>query len=328
MAEGPAADADAGRSHDRSRWVRAQPAVLAFVLLTVSGVLWQTAAQHVVSPRLDVVDRYGVRLVDVAAGEWWRLLSAAFISSEGWPHALLNVAGVMLVAGPLERERGTRKVVILFVVSAAAAFAAGVWWHGAHWLSAGGSGLVLGCAGFIAARWATVSRQARVGAALVIAVTFALPAALSLAGIEPRGSVPAHLGGFAAGAVVGLVPARRLLPTAAAVMTLAVASILPLLMPLFPEEAEVVGCNTDSSSASARGPETRILFVSDRSDVAVRWISPTGEPGDKHFFTGDRRGQMPWYTYEGALYEIVDADDRCLVRARATRSTSTVNIAD
>jgi hypothetical protein len=68
------------------------------------------------------------------------------------------------------------------------------------------------------------------------------------------------------------------------------------------------------------------LFRSDRSDVAVRWISPTGVPGDKYFFTDDRRGRMPWYGYEGALYEVVDAKGDCVVRARATRWTSTVNI--
>jgi hypothetical protein len=102
--------------------------------------------------------------------------------------------------------------------------------------------------------------------------------------------------------------------------------LLPLLVPLRPGSAEIVGCQATSRSASARGPETRVLFVSERSDVAVRWISPKGDPGKKYFFTTDRRGRMPWYAYTGALYEVVDTNDRCLLRVRAVRSTSEVHI--
>lgn len=138
--------------------------------------------------------------------------------------------------------------------------------------------------------------------------------------------MPAHLGGFVAGAAVGFVPARGRRLTAAAAVLLAGVSLLPLLVPLLPGRAEIVGCRATSTSASARGPETRVLFVSDRSDVAVRWISPKGDPGEKHFFTPDRRGRMRWYAYTGALYEVVDANDRCLLRVRALRSTSEVYI--
>lgn len=310
----------------RLRWLLGQPISLAFVVLTLAGVLGQTVGQHVLSPPLDVVDRFGVRLVDLAAGEWWRVLSAAFVSSAGWPHALLNVTGALLVATAVEREHGSRAVASVFAVSAPAAFAAGVWGHGVHWLSAGGSGLVLGCAGFIVARWSTSSRFARTGASLVLATTFAVPAVLSLGGVEPRGSWPAHLGGFVAGAALGLVPGRHLRSMSAAVAAVAVVSLLPLFLPLLPGTAEIVGCHAPSRSTAARGPETRVLFVSDRSDVAVRWISPMGEPGEKYFFTDDRRGQMPWYAYKGALYEVVDARDRCLMRVRAARWTSEVHI--
>ena len=316
----------ADRELARLPWPLTQPVTIAFVVLTLAGVLAQSAGQHVLSPPLDVVDRFGVRLVDLAAGEWWRLLSAAFVSSAGWPHALLNVMGAFLVAGSAEHEHGSRAVLVVFAASAAAAFAAGVWGHGAHWLSAGGSGLVLGSAGFIVGRWSTASRHARVGAAFVLAATFAVPAALSLVGVEPRGSVPAHVGGFVAGVAVGLVPVRHRRLTAAAVVSLAVGSLLPLLVPLLPGDPAIVGCNATSRSAAARGPETRVLFVTDRSDVAVRWISPKGDPGQKYFFTPDRRGQMPWYAYSGALYEVVDADDHCLQRVRAVRSTSEVHI--
>lgn len=321
-AGGVAESRDAGRV----RRFLAQPLSLAFVVLTFAGVLSQSAGRMVLSPRLDVVDRFGIRLVDVAAGEWWRVLSAAFVSSFGWPHALVNVIGVLLVAGAVEREEGSRTLASVFAASAAAAFAAGVWGHGVQWLSAGGSGLVLGCAGFIVGRWSTASRLARTGAVLVLGATFALPAALSLAGIEPRGSWPAHLGGLVAGAAVGLVSARHRWLSSASVVALAVTSLLPLLVPLLPSAAELVGCQTSSTSTPQQGPATRVLFVTDRSDVAVRWISPKGEPGEKYFFTSDRRGYMPWYGYQGALYEVVDRKDRCVMRVRATRSTSEIHV--
>lgn len=289
-------------------------------------MLSQSVGQVVLSPPLDVVDRFGIRLVDVAAGEWWRLLSAAFVSSAGWPHALLNVTGAFLVAGVVEREEGSRTLGCVFAASAAAALAAGVWGHGVHWLSAGGSGLVLGCAGSIVARWSAASRLARTGALLVLGTTFALPAALSLVGIEPRGSWQAHLGGLVAGAAVGLVSARHRLLSSASIVALAVASLLPLLVPLLPGPAELVGCQTSSRSAPERGPDTRVLFVTHRSDLAVRWISPKGDPGEKYFFTSDRRGYMPWYAYQGALYEVVDRKDRCVMRVRASGSTSEIHI--
>ena len=324
---GTAADGVAGTSRNtRAEWLVAQPATVAFIGLTLAGVLLQSAGQHVVAPPLDVVDRYGIRLVDVAAGEWWRVLTASFVSAAGWPHALLNAAGALLVAGPVEREGHSRAVGLVFAGSAAVAFAAGVWGHGLHWLSAGGSGLVLGCAGFIVARWSCASRLARTGAAVVLGATFVVPAALSIVGVESRGSAPAHVGGFVAGAAIGLVPVRHRGLTAAAVVTLAVLSLLTAVVPLLPGDAQVVGCGTAARSASARGSETRLLFVSDRTDVAVRWISPAGKPGAKHYFTADRRGRMPWYAYTGALYEVVDSHDRCLLRVRAAQSTSTVHI--
>lgn len=238
------------REASRVRRLLAPRLTLAFVGLTLAGVLSQSAGLHVLSPSLDVVDRYGVRLVDVAAGEWWRLLSAAFVSSAGWPHALLNVTGALLVARAVEREGGPLILASVFAASAAAAFAGGVWGHGVHWLSAGGSGLVLGCAGFIVARWSAASRLARTGALLVLGATFALPAALSLVGIEPRGSWPAHVGGLVAGAAVGLVSARRWLMSGV-VVALAVVSLLPLLVPLLPAPADVIGCQTSSTPPSA-----------------------------------------------------------------------------
>ena len=315
-----------GRDVVRVRRFLAQPLTLAFVVLTFAGVLAQSAGLVVLSRRLDVVDRFGIRLVDVAAGEWWRVLSAAFVSSFGWPHALVNVIGALLVAGAVEREEGSRTLATVLAASAAAAFAAGVWGHGVHWLSAGGSGFVLGCAGFIVAGWSTASRLARTGAVLVLGATFALPATLSLVGIEPRGSWQAHLGGLVAGAAVGLVSARHRWLSSGSVVAVAVASLLPLLVPLLPGPAEVVGCDTSSRSTPERGSDTRLLFVSDRSDVAVRWISRKGEPGEKYSFTSDRRGYMPWYGYQGDLYEVVDRKDRCVMRVRATRSTSEIHV--
>lgn len=327
LVAGTAADGAAERGDAlRVRRFLGQPLTLAFVVLTFAGVLSQSAGQRVLSPPLDVVDRFGIRLVDVAAGEWWRVLSAAFVSSFGWPHALVNVVGALLVAGAVEREEGSRTLATVFAASAAAAFAAGVWGHGVHWLSAGGSGLVLGCAGFIVARWSTASRLARTGAVLVLGTTFALPAALSLVGIEPRGSWPAHLGGLVAGAAVGLVSARHRWLSSVSVVALTVTSLLPLLVPLLPGAADLVGCKTSSTSTPRRGPATRVLFVTDRRDVAVRWISPKGEPGEKYYFTSDRRGYMPWYGYQGALYEVVDREDRCVMRVRATRSTSEIRV--
>ena len=305
---------------------RIGPATATLVALTLAGVVAQSVGRHVVAPPFDVVDRFGARLVDVAAGEWRRLSTAAFVSLGGWPHALVNATGAVLVVGPLERRHGTGAALAVFAASATAAFAAGTWWHGPQWLVAGGSGLVVGGAGFVAARWSTTSPAARAGAVIVLVATFLVPLAAALLGLPTRGSVPAHLGGLAAGLVVGGAPERWRAVVAGAVAAVAVGTVIPLLVPLLPGPADLVSCRAPARSTAARGTPTRLLFLSDRDDVGVRWISPEGEAGDRWLFTDDRRGRMPWYGYEGALYEVVDGQGRCVIRARATRATSAVEI--
>lgn len=303
------------------------PASLTFAGLTVLGVTCQSLGRVTVTPHVDVVDRFGARLVDVAAGEVWRLMTAPFVSAAGWPHALLNIAGGFLVVWPLERRRGTRTVVVVLVASAAAAFASGVWGHGAHWLSAGGSGLVLGCAGFLTARWSTTGPHGRAGVGLVLMATFVLPVVAGALGHAPRGSLPAHAGGFLAGLGVGLASAHGLARSAAVAVTcIAALATLPRLVPLLPDRASVLPCDTRSTSSSRPGTATRLLFRSDSDDFSVRGIGPRGEPGPAHPFSPERRGRMPWYGYSGAVYEVIDRDGGCVMRVRATRATSTVRI--
>ncbi|MGQ0432504.1 MAG: rhomboid family intramembrane serine protease [Microthrixaceae bacterium] len=295
-------------------------------MLTLAGVALQSLGREFITPPFNVVDRSGARLVDIAAGEWSRVLTAAFVSSFGWPHALLNVAGAVLVARPLERRCGTRVLVTVFVASAVAAFSAGVLGHGVHWLSAGGSGFVLGCAGYLTARWSRCGQIERVAIVVVLATTFALPAIEFALGEPTRWSLPAHAGGFAAGLFVGIAGSRRAQAAVAlAVTVMSVAALLPTFLPLLPGEPHVMKCRGDARSATT-GADTRIMYLSDRDDISIRALSPTGRPVPGYVFSPERRGRMPWYGYSGAVYEVLDSHGTCLMRVRATRATSTVRI--
>ncbi len=216
---------------------------------------------------------------------------------------------------------------VVLVTSAAGAFAAGVWGHGPHWLAAGGSGLVLGCAGFLTACWSTTDRHGRVGVCLVLGSTFVLPGVAGALGYTPSGSLPAHAGGLAGR------PGRRLcfrhrlaLAAGLAVTCIAVLGTLPRLMPLLPEPAVVLPCDDRSTSSHAPWHRDPSVFRSDSDQFSVRGIRPSGEPGVDYAFSPERRGRMPWYGYSGAVYEVIDRDGGCVMRVRATRATSTVRI--
>lgn len=196
-----------------------------------SGEWWDIPASHLL--RLGAVHAPAL-----AAGEWWRLATAAFLHG-GLPHLLANL--VVLADAGIALERGVplrvaaHRLLALFLLCASSGFALSAWWH-VDSVSVGASGGILGFYGF----WFARSYRAGAGRAAVrsrLRVAAACLGLIVLAGLLiPGVDNAAHLGGLAAGALLGALssaPARRL-------GALAVAAGVGAAMLAFPDERAVI----------------------------------------------------------------------------------------
>lgn len=143
----------------------------------------------------------GITASGVGAGEWWRLITAAFIHGS-IIHLGLNMLMLWWIGGPIEAAIGRSRYLMLYLVSGLAGSAGALLLTSASQLTVGASGAIFGLLGA-----ALVFEQQRNyilgGSALSIIVlnlvlTFAVP------GI----SVGGHLGGLAGGALAGLALSR------------------------------------------------------------------------------------------------------------------------
>ncbi len=133
------------------------------------------AAVLVAGHPLDELTQHALRYerAAVAAGEWWRLLSA-HLAHLSWPHALLNAAALLLV---LQIFRSVVRTAEWWLAAAASllAIGAGLWWlePGVHWY-AGASGVLHGLfAAGLAGLWRGGERR------LAVALTIGLVAKLA-----------------------------------------------------------------------------------------------------------------------------------------------------
>lgn len=147
----------------------------------------------------------------IAAGEWWRLLTAHLVHL-GFGHALLNVGGLALVWALFAREYSLRRWWVIVLV-AMAAIDAGLWLFDPEvsWY-VGASGVLHGAlaAGVIG----KLRRREREGWVLAAFLVGKL-CYEQTAGVMPLSAgigpviVSAHLYGTVGGLVAALLPARR-----------------------------------------------------------------------------------------------------------------------
>ena len=80
-------------------------------LLTIAGF----TLQLLVPGALEALQRNGAA---IAAGQWWRLLTALFVQDGGWAGFLSNLAGLVLVGAPAEQLMSRRVWTGLYFVPA------------------------------------------------------------------------------------------------------------------------------------------------------------------------------------------------------------------
>ena len=169
---------------------------------------------------IEKLDQYGMlRPFQVAAGEWWRLFSAAFLHL-GLLHLVMNGMSMISLGPELERSLGSVRFALLYLVSALGGHVAVCFVYGPFGAVAGGSGALFGMLG------GAVAMQMHTGRHVMSFLEFEGPRRLLftiviylVAGaFLPFISNTGHAGGLVAGFLVTylfLVPpragARRLL---------------------------------------------------------------------------------------------------------------------
>lgn len=174
--------------------------VAVYVLTAVTGGL----ATNDASPLFDLA---ALVPVDVAGGQWWRLVTSGFLHF-GLLHLAFNMLALWVIGNDLERFLGPLRFVVLYGLSLLGGSAAVMVLTNPESSVAGASGAVFGLMGALAV---LLLRRGSVTAArpalTIIGINLVL--SFTLSGL----SIEAHLGGLFTGALVALVMTRSRRPS-------------------------------------------------------------------------------------------------------------------
>lgn len=139
----------------------------------------------------------------VAHGEWWRLVTAAFLHF-GPFHLLINMYSLYFAGSLLEHVIGRWRFVLLYIASGVAG-SAGALWLSPNAITVGASGAIFGILGalFVLERSRHIATGGQVAGLIVLNLVFTF----AVSGI----SVGGHLGGLVAGVILmwALIRLRR-----------------------------------------------------------------------------------------------------------------------
>jgi membrane associated rhomboid family serine protease len=140
---------------------------------------------------------WGMWPIAVAGGEWWRLLTAAFLHG-GWLHILFNMYVLFSIGQTLERILGHVRYGLLYVLAALGGSIASYAFSAPNVLSVGASGAIFGLMGALV----VAGRRLRYDIRQVL-ILLAINTVIGFlaSGVDWR----AHLGGLVTGAAVAAV---------------------------------------------------------------------------------------------------------------------------
>jgi membrane associated rhomboid family serine protease len=129
----------------------------------------------------------------VAHGEWWRLLSAAFLHY-GPFHLLINMYSLYFAGTLLEQVIGRWRFLLLYVASGVAG-SAGALWLSPNGLTVGASGAIFGILGalFVLERSRHIATGGQVAGLIVLNLVFTF----AVSGISVGGHIGGLIGGMA-----------------------------------------------------------------------------------------------------------------------------------
>jgi membrane associated rhomboid family serine protease len=157
-------------------------------------VALNVAAFLISSARLSVIDRFALEPNQIAAGQYERLITAAFLHA-GLLHIVFNMLGLYIVGPTLEAAIGRVRFIALYVMAALGGSVLSYLFSNPRIQGVGASGAIFGLFGayFVIAR----SRRADTGGILAI---IAINLVFSFA--DPLIDWRAHVGGLVVGTVV------------------------------------------------------------------------------------------------------------------------------
>lgn len=188
--------------------------VIVYVAMVVRGVNWWM-------PTADETIRWGVDFWPLTTtGDWWRLLTSAFVHF-GIFHIALNMWALYAVGKFTERLYGNLSFLLIYLFSAVLSGLSSIWWnHEAA--AAGASGAIFAIYGALMA-YLLFQRAAFPHGAVqrLLRSTTGFVILNIVFGFSVKGiSNAAHLGGLAAGFVLGAVMARPLNPARRKALTI------------------------------------------------------------------------------------------------------------
>ena len=180
--------------------VQADPALITKALVVVNVLVFIAAlAGDRVVARLALVSSGligGVDPIGVAEGEWYRLVTAAFVHVNWW-HIAMNMYALWLIGPPVEAMEGRWRFLALYLVSGVAGSALSLAYLGPLRYSLGASGAVFGLLGATLVLGRRFNRDTSVAATIIVLSTVL---ALAIPGLHVDWR--AHLGGALAGAAI------------------------------------------------------------------------------------------------------------------------------
>jgi len=153
----------------------------------------------------------GLDKARVAAGEWWRLLTAAFLHGSGY-HLWANISA-LVVFGRIVEVYSTRSRLLLTYLTAVIAGALASCWLLPQTASIGASGGILGLVGFTYALSLRRPDDVPVSYGRAAVATMVLTGLVGAVGFRFVDNA-AHAGGALAGFLIGWLTVRRELPQA------------------------------------------------------------------------------------------------------------------
>ncbi len=192
----------ASRRLPLSFWLHSPTAIL--IAINVVVFLAMAASLHSASPSPDKLIRWGANFGPLTLdGQWWRLLTSAFLHAN-FLHIALNMWAFLNLGILAELLFGRRSFVLLYLFCALGGSIASVWWHTAV-VGVGASGAIFGIAGALLPALA-FQRNRRLRAAMrgnltsiAIFVFYNIAFGAAASHIDNA----AHLGGLVTGAILG-----------------------------------------------------------------------------------------------------------------------------
>ena len=176
-------------------------------LIAINFVVWLLMEILGSSTDQDILVRFGANvssMVRSSPENWWQLVASMFIH-QGFPHLLFNCIVCYFFGSYLERRSGSASMFLAYMVTGIAGSVASAF-LGHHAASSGASGAIMGLFG---AAFIMMLRQRRflpASARNFYPIMFGVLAVLTLIFDASEQSIDhlAHMGGFFAGALIGL----------------------------------------------------------------------------------------------------------------------------